>query len=566
MASRKYFLSITAMMLVLFFMFMFSEIVKSSDRDYNNNNHAKVTPIVHKDNERDINAVKVGYMGKSAGLRDSVAAWCRYTKKNFTEDDPAIIVVDSKSLDATVISELDSQAKKGVVLIFAGFPDKALMKENGDLRRLMGVSEIKDAAASVTGTYLFSGFLLGGEKRYFPEKDEEKKYMDFTRDIPWIIPGKGSKTYMSALTDDTGLVQQDSPALIWRAVTDKSVAFVIFDDYTGDKSIQGVMEACIYEASDFSFSPVVNANVFTVADFALLSEENSEVIKSIYSRTTQSLVKEIIWPRLMSFSKRGNLPFTCFFNTKLDKNTENPIQTNFSFFLREMREISAEAAMSGNSVNDTLKNKLTEDFAFYKGSGNNYDFTSIYLETLKAGDIQTMQDINSKLYALTLKDRADCDYVDAAGSFIINAVTQDASVYSYKADFETRSLATAMGYNNNLIDMKRILRPEYSEDQWQIFSENISGFLTDYWSKISKFDMVTASEAAVRTSAYLKNTAACSRKGRTITVTGAEPGYFLLRTHGEVISDIKNASFVFLEKDAYLITITNNQTVEITVE
>ncbi len=568
MSSRKYFLSITAMMLVLFFMFMFSEIVKSSDRNYNDNSYAKVTPIIHKENEKDANALRVQFYGNNTILRSSVAEWCRYTKKNFVEDNAAVIVVDSKSLNQDSILELEKKADKGVVLIFAGFPDTALLEKNDTLRRLMGVKEVKKSI-DIDGIRLFSGFLLGGEKQYMvkDENGKENDFYDFSKSVPFVVTGKGSKPYAVAVYSKVSGNNKENnvPALIWREVTDNSVAFVIYDDFIDNKLIHGVLESCVYESSDFTVCPVVNASVYSVADFALLAEENTEKIQEIYSRTTQSLVKEIIWPRIMSYAKRENIKFSCYFNTRLDRETTTILQTNFTFFLREMREIGAEVGISGNSINSSLNEKLTYDLTFYKGTGSDYEFTSLYLESLRAGDIAAMTNLN-KMYSLNLMNKGNCDYIDATDKLLITAATQDMSTYSYKADFAYRSLNTALGYSNVMMDIKRVMRPESEADQWQNYSEFLSGNLSEFWTKLSVFDNVTASEAAVRTAAYLKNSAVCTKKGRTIILPGSEPGYFLLRTHGETISNIKNASFTYLEKGAYIIQVTNNEAVEITVE
>ncbi len=89
---------------------------------------------------------------------------------------------------------------------------------------------------------MIEGFLLGGEKRYFPEKGEEKKYMDFSSRVPWILTGKGAKTYMIALTDEKGTVDKDGPALIWRAITDNTVSCVSYDDFIGEKSMESIVE------------------------------------------------------------------------------------------------------------------------------------------------------------------------------------------------------------------------------------------------------------------------------------------------------------------------------------
>ncbi len=575
MTSRKYFLGITAMMLVLFFMFMFSEIVKSTDSGYDANGHAKVPPIVHPNNEKAADAVKVQYIGDNASLLNSVTAWCRYTKKNFVDDAAKIIVVDSKSLDAKMIQELVKKQSNGSILIFAGFPDTALIENNKGLRELIGVAEVRAVSRQIYGVDLFAGFLVGGAKRYLPNKESEKKYMDFTEQVPWFIKGVGVKTYAAGILNEEGTAEKDEkgetlegPILIWQK---GASVFVIHDDFIGDQEIQGVLEACTYQASDFTLSPIVNANVFSVSDFALLGEENSSKIESIYSRSTQSLVKEIIWPRLESYSKREKVPFTCYFNTKLDKNTTDLAMSNFDFYLRELRDNGAEAGLSANTINDTLSHKLSEDLGLYNGTGSKFEFTTLFLKKLNAGDVKTITSLDSKLYSLVLKDKGNYGYVDASESIIINAATQDASVYSYKADFAYRSLATALGYGHTLIDMERVMRPESAADEWQNYSEPVSSYLSDFWSKISLFEAVTASESASRAAAYLKNTAIKNEalgtvKGRSIIITGAEPGYFLLRTHDQVISNIKNASFTYLEKDVYVINITNNEAVEITIE
>ena len=131
-----------------------------------------------------------------------------------------------------------------------------------------------------------------------------------------------------------------------------------------------------------------------------------------------------------------------------------------------------------------------------------------------------------------------------------------------------RSLETALGYCNVKIDMHDVLWPESDDTHWERVYESVASNLDTWWKPFGSFTKTTLTQSDTRLRTFLNLDYATGReKDRVrLEVEGLEgEAWFLLRTHGEGVAEITGAECQEVERDAYLLRVTEPQ-VEIQLE
>ena len=140
-------------------------------------------------------------------------------------------------------------------------------------------------------------------------------------------------------------------------------------------------------------------------------------------------------------------------------------------------------------------------------------------------------------------------------------VTNMADEYTYSLDLRLRSIVSALGYSTLFVDLHNVIWPESVEDNWENYFDKVHSNVSTYFSAHFLFDKTTMSEADARTRTFLNMTYKQDREGNHIGLrikNMGEDGYFILRTHGEAIDTIYGGEYTKLEKDVYLLHVTND--------
>ena len=117
-----------------------------------------------------------------------------------------------------------------------------------------------------------------------------------------------------------------------------------------------------------------------------------------------------------------------------------------------------------------------------------------------------------------------------------------------------KSIQSALGYTNILLDMADIFWPEQETDRWEIMQRQFASNLLTYWKNFSCFSNTTLSQSDARVRTFLKLDYRYFREENEITLDTSEPeSSFILRTHGEEIEKMEGGIWRKIEEDAYLI-------------
>lgn len=582
MVSKRKFFSIATMMFVLFFLFQFSMVLRDSKNTYDINSSLTKKKADGENQWTPSDSVtgadsSVVFVGNKAGdMGTAVSRWCTYAKRKliscksvstYKSDDknlPEMMILESeKYADGDNLTTLETLEKKGVIIVFGCLENAKNIQNNKALMKFLGIQKVVAEETHLAGVKLFEGLLLGGEVTYNTSKDkEEKKRQDLELDVPWYQVGSGTKTYMVGLLDEkTGknVENEDLPTIIWRNGIDYGSVFAVVGDYMKDSTALGLLDGMRAEALQYTIYPIVNAQNLSMVNFPVFADENNTEMLKLYSQSVTGIARDIMWPALISVVEKSDMKMTCFIQPQADYTDDiEPKSGNLEFYLKQMKEQSAEAGISLEYQKlDKAEDKVTKDTEFFENEKINYRFGAAFAKEkdlkgiLKDTDSGLLGDVGTLVCDYTENQPVVSYYSD---SVTLQTVTSDGMNYAYSDDIRMRSIQTALGYTNVMLDMYDIFWPQEKTDRWEVMQKRFSSNLLTYWKNFRDFDSTTLSESNARIRTFLNLVYSQSREDNTITLQTSEVGsWFILRTHGEEIDEIDGGSQTEIEADAYLI-------------
>ncbi len=594
MVSRRNFFTITLIMLVVFFMFQIPEVAKDRWNYYDVNKYEEQTKTeldqrsVYRARtvDADLNGRYIVYIGyrSDGGVGNVVKQWCLYTKRylevfrsvKFYQPDenrlPEALLIDSSYFDVdTEMDKLMEFVDLGISLVFCNLPAPEVIDGNNKLKRLLGIHTVMSKSAKTEGIRLMDGFLLGGQKEYKLEEGVDEKRQDFLLEMPWYWVSSGTRTYMAARMEAelNGLKNEALPAIIWRNGAGNAQVFAVNGDYLSDNTGIGILEAMMAELKDYDIYPVVNAKNLVVVNFPILASENEAEMMKRYSQPLKAVCRDVVWPGLIAVAQKNSMKMTCMIAPQTNYvDSEEPEEELLVYYMKLIREQSAEAGASGSYREDVdLRQKLLSDTSFYQDVIENYALLSLYQGNLSEGEL------TGALSSDAFSDvRAVCtdfeEHKDLFSYFDSNVLMQSSInngfTHTFREDFRLNSVASALGYSGILLDGDTVAWPRGKEETWEKLSEKFASYTNTYWNVCDKFDGTTLAESDARVRRFLALNYSQKREADNIRLNISnfdKEAWFILRTHGEEITEAWGATFEKLEEDAYLIGATESEVV-----
>ena len=597
MVSRRNYLTIAMMFVILLFMFQFTGVMKEQLSEYESNEYADdTTPSFQRSDaflaeQTSADACEVIYVGEAGGAEESVVkTWCSYRKRTFfcssslalldslQDDALQVLVVDgSKVTSEEEVAVLRREAQMGVTVIFATLPQSSVIREYRDLRELLGIRAVIADEIPLAGMHLFSGFLLGGEEIYEVTELGEEERQDMNPSVPWYTTGAGTKTYMvGTLSDETieqtvdneiraqyaGMEEEAAknsllPAILWRNSVDTAKIFCVNGDYLADISAVGILDAMMGETYDYDIYPVINAQNLVIADLPAFVSENEEEMQKRYSQSAQAVYQEIVWPSLTSIASRTGAKMTCMMTPQFTyTDEEEPDGENVTYYLKRLKEEHAEAGLSADSREGILlSEKIKQDQTFWQTYAPSYRFLSLYADGVKS--IGEESALPAEIRTVALGSGASGQAVGYLNENVtLQPSTSSGIRHTFLDDFKVKCMETALGYSNITPDLYSVTYPEGDDDSWEKMSKKIAANLGTYWKAYEAFDATTLTESDVRIRRFLALDYKQQRAGNVITLSlehREDAAWFLLRLHGEKVTEVAGGSFEEIEDGVYLI-------------
>lgn len=592
MLSKRNFIMMFTMIIVVLALFLSSVVLKEYYNDYDVNHMAETEALDKKDGffvngETD---GQVLYFGEEEnGYFEVIKEWSEYRKKEFTalnsldtvssiEDvSRKYLLVDGELFETNTEEYAEAfteYVSKGGVVIFYRMPSYNTIRNCDALRNLLGIQRLRGETVKLQEIRLYSGFLLGGETHYSFDEASDPDLADMESEIPWYDISSRTKTYMVGFLSEEekssmGINNEDMPAIIWRSNMENGSVFAVNGDYIKTAGI-GILDAMLYEAQEYTLYSVVNAQNLFIAGFPDLTNENERRMAEVYGMTTEQFCRDILWPSFVAAADKGNWKITSFISVKQNDSTKTPPKTDGLIdYLKYFNEESAEAGVSLGRINSSdirasvkdekaQLDKLNLDYMFAAGYVRNENKDKLESLINGNGKIDYFSDIRTVVGEYAENERIIYWLTD---KITYQNVTTDAYKQSYRDNLRLKSVETGLGYSNVQADIYRILNPENEKDQWENLADKMASNIDTYWKPFSAFDKTTVSQSDERVRNFLNGKVTSNRNNDTVTIKAENyngSAYLLLRTHGEEIYEMTGGSYKKVEKDAYLLTLTDD--------
>ena len=143
-------------------------------------------------------------------------------------------------------------------------------------------------------------------------------------------------------------------------------------------------------------------------------------------------------------------------------------------------------------------------------------------------------------------------------------IVTDGVRHTYREDFRSRCIETALGYTSVGVDLREVAYPTQGQDALTELTSYLGWNLQQTFDGYSGFAGTTLSESDERIRSFLTLDYRQRREGNAIclNVKGtASPAWFVLRCHGEVPARVEGGSWKKLEEDVYLIEVQEKEAV-----
>lgn len=591
MVSRRIYFVIAVIMFIIFFLFQFSAVTLEIWNDYDKNSYVKdlkelpgksdAYQAAQSENAESRMAVYIGEPG--GNFANMAAAWALYSKRVLKTYDslaafgqsedalvndsaPRMVIIDPSGVnwdEESAVQNLETYVKSGMNLVFCRLPDVDVLEKNAPLRQLLGIRKITAKKTTVAGTHLYEGFLLGGEIIYKANDTEEnRKKQDMDLTFPWYRLASGTRVYMKGLPEDESIQSEDFPPIIWEKRFETASVFAVNGSYMEDVAGLGLLSAMEAKTKAYTIYPVVNAQSLVVANYPEMAAENDKEMMRRYSQSMDHVMRDIIWPTIIEAQYRNSLGLSCMMTPQFDYSDKNePDQELLVYYMKLLNEQDAEAGLSAiNASNTPIEQKLAADQTFMQAALPDYQFTSLYTgkKDEKAVTTALQQDIFKDARTVVADYDGDSEILGYATETVTEQRTVvDGLKYTYRQDFRTKSLATALGYSSVLVDVMRAAYPaDKSDDTWKDIARDMGWDLHYYWENFGVFSGTTVSECDKRIRNFLAADYKEWREGHTIhlDVSGSRgTTWFILRTNNKKIDKIEGGDWEKIEEDAFLI-------------
>lgn len=602
MVSRRNYVAITAVMVIIFFLFQFLNMAKDHWNDYSENQYAvDVNELSGADNvyvapdsdeldqqstglipwEKKKCVVCIG-SNESNTMGEMIGNWALYMKRKIsyyesisayenaiskkTQDTPQFVLVDPDFInwdDTKQIRSLQTCVENGISVIFGKLPDASIIGSHKLLRRLLGIDEIVQESVTGNGIHLYSGFLLGGEVIYKAYNEKEEKNQDMELTFPWYHLTSGTKIYMKGMLEDPTVNIQEYPPLIWRKNFTTASVFAVIGDYMIDATGLGMLTAMLSEMQSYTIYPVVNAQNFIAANYPAAANENSSILRQMYSQTMRGFLRDVVWPAFSSINIKTSFSLSSMMTIQFDyTDTAKPNSEDIQYYMEAVNEEEGEMGYSAYNVSNTsISEMISEDADFWNKTLPDYQFASLYYGDYSQKAVQGILDNSFMQRVRTVIGNVDTTS-DVVG-YVNNQVTRqntliDGYEHTFRQDLRIRSVETALGYTSILADVSKAAYPQSDKDGWEKLSEKLMANTITYWKPFSAFSGTTVSQcdSRIRRFLSLNYEEVANESNNKILIhasEGDETAWFVLKTNGEVLSDVAGGTYEKIEDNVWLI-------------
>lgn len=599
MISKGNYFAILILLLMVFVMFMFVGVSSNILSDTTTNSRAKNEVDINYEDTVTADALNMdsrssepGQPGSgsaflnlerklrvailSSGAEDKTARilveWCVYNKylyKTYTEwpkeEEIAafdVILVGNYQISALDREVLYSYSDLGKTMIFTELPAYGEITSNQEFAAFFGIKAGVNEEVTADGIKIFSDFMMNKEREYI-EGDYFGEEDDTQISVPYYALAPGYEVYSVGILDDQkklGIEDKELPPLLWRTTTGKSFVFAVNSDIFGGMSLLGVLTGFMAKERECYVYPVVNAQTISLLNYPYFSNENNETMQQLYSRNSEAVTRDLLWPNIIQVLKNYGNSYGFFAAPQLDYLDETgPLKDYVDFYIREIGKLPGDMGLSLGQVSDTgLEDMNSKNNSFFDEYLPNYDFTALYAAEFGTDEVQRHLDQEFlKEIRLVMSDYRDGEPLISFLNDEVLSVKFNLDGYQHETmdDLRMSCIENALGMCNVKVDIGRVIYPESSRDEWNNLSLTWSKGNT-YFNDFAKLDMVSIYEMEKRVRRFLALDYTYEYVGNDISIQidhFDQEAYFIVCIDSRSIASVENGSAEEISANTYLI-------------
>lgn len=491
-----------------------------------------------------------------------VKDWAIYKKKTYqvypslsslTQSEASLMIVNPDDLDIEDYTRLYTMLSEGRVVVFTKLPDTSLLQDEM-VKKVLGVKAY-NGLKKIEFIKVYDGLFIGDETHYQEDVDLMIEYVNLE---------SGYKVFMDGYLEGqiAEIKNEEMPPMMWRSYVNEGFVYVMNHDFMEDTSLgMGILTGICNDYQPYSLYPVVNAKSTVLVNFPMISNENEEALMQRYSRSSISLMRDVVYPQLISILDQIECKGTFLFSSRLDYDIQKPIdEETLTFYMQHLNREGAEFGLSGIQISSiSLDEKLRQDLDVFQNLYPNYKFAVFAAD--KEDDDTLRQLMKSqatdslKTFFVGENSRAQLfDYLNDEGLYIQS--NWNMNEYSYMNDLKMKSLFTSLGMMNMTVDMKNLIYPQSDSDDWTVLSKDMSRYAQTYLRPYTAFQSTLLSEADARIRRFMALDFKQTRDEDVIHVAidnFEEEAYFILNVHGEEIVSVQNGTYTKVDDGVYLL-------------
>lgn len=597
MVSRRNYFTILILMLMVFGMFMFAGVSSNILSDTSTNPQAEERVAINAGDtvtadSLNLDSINTGLSGEgrtvlnpdkklqvsilSGGIEDNTSKvliqWCVYNKylykvfytlPNTTElAEFEVLLFGDYEITASDTNTLYSYAELGKTMIFTRLPDYQLLNSNRRLAAFYGIRDSISETVTADGIKIFPDFMINKERIY--RKDDYFGQLDDTEvSIPYYSLAAGYEVYSVGLLEnqeELGIEDKDLPPLLWRTTTSKSFVCAVNSEIFDGMTMLGVLTGFMAHLGEYYVYPVVNAQTISLISYPYFSNENQEAMQQLYSRDSEGVARDLLWPNVVQILKNYGGSYSFFAASQLNYlDQTGPKNDYIDFYLREIGKLPGNMGLSLGQVSEKdSKDIMAENEDFFKNNLPDYIFTALFSADISSEELK--ESLNSDFYkdiSLVMSDYGEGENILEFLKDKVLSVKFNLNGYEHETmdDLRMSSIENILGMCNMKVDMTRVFYPADSSDEWNNLSLKWSKGNT-YFSDYKAFDMVTVGEMENRARRFLALDYTLEYNINDIAIQidhFQEEAYFILRTNNRRIDHVDNATALAISDTAYLI-------------
>lgn len=416
-----------------------------------------------------------------------------------------IAVFDRCPTDVAQVKELEKLCESGATLVFCELCDIGYISNSPKLRGILGIETVENQAYEIDGVHLYGDFYLSTDRLYVDDDyygDED----DMRLTIPYFTLKAGYEVYAAAVLDDQdelGIANEKLPPLLWKTTYKNSQVCVINSPVFAGEPLIGTLTAFISRTSrdGVYIYPVVNAQTNNIMGYPWLQQENDDALYGIYGHESDTLSRSVLWPGVVQTLYVYHQTADFYVSAHTDYYSE-PIAKESNMASYSIRQIHKTLGTLGLSLKQRsqapLSEVIKENEEFFAQTAPSWRFSSVYAGGFTLEELKPYLNEKDGILgdvSMVLTDKLPGEPIISVVNDDVVALGLTSYGFKHEAQDDITLLATetALGLDNQYIDMDRVMYPSDSDDYWNNLSIDWSSAAT-YYNDFKEFDFVLATE------------------------------------------------------------------------